>query len=141
MQQHLWYLLPMCAQLALASTLLLSLMYPVCSHLCCQPALDTFIICHAGDCLVQGFNPPENAVVIQDSVPGDATDQTGGIPLLRPPRGYERVFQDEQSRNDKQLSIWKPVPMPGFVLPAHSACLTNLCCLSCMQIVLCIIVG
>lgn len=74
------------------------------------------MICSAGDCLVQGFNPPENAVVIQDSVPGDATDQKGGIPLLRAPRGYERVFQDEQSRNDKQLSIWKPVPMPGSVL-------------------------
>lgn len=74
------------------------------------------MICSAGDCLVQGFNPPENAVVIQDSVPGDATDQKGGIPLLRAPRGYERVFQDEQSRNDRQLSIWKPVPMPGSVL-------------------------
>ena len=67
----------------------------------------------AGDCLVQGFNPPESAVVIQDSVPGDTADQKGGVPLLRPPRGYERIFQDEQSRNDKQLSIWKPVPMPG----------------------------
>ena len=66
-----------------------------------------------GDCLVQGFNPPESAIVIQDSVPGDTTDQKGGVPLLRPPHGYERIFQDEQSRNDKQLSIWKPVPMPG----------------------------
>ncbi len=69
----------------------------------------------AGDCLVSGYNPPENAVVIQDSLPGDNQDQKGSVPLLRPPRGYERVFQDEQSRNEKQLSIWKPVPMPGFV--------------------------
>ncbi len=68
---------------------------------------------YAGDCLVQGYNPPESAVVIQDSVSADNTDQKGSVPLLRPPRGYERVFQDEQSRNEKQLSIWKPVPMPG----------------------------
>jgi len=68
---------------------------------------------YAGDCLVQGYNPPESAVVIQDSVSADNTDQKGNVPLLRPPRGYERVFQDEQSRNEKQLSIWKPVPMPG----------------------------
>ncbi len=62
---------------------------------------------------MQGYNPPESAVVIQDSVSADNTDQKGNVPLLRPPRGYERVFQDEQSRNEKQLSIWKPVPMPG----------------------------
>ncbi len=62
---------------------------------------------------MQGYNPPESAVVIQDSVSADNTDQKGSVPLLRPPRGYERVFQDEQSRNEKQLSIWKPVPMPG----------------------------
>ena len=90
-----------------------------------QVSSGTLIVYHAGDCLVQGFNPPENAVVIQDSMPGDATDQKGGIPLLRPPRGYERVFHDEQSRNDKQLSIWKPVPMPGLVLAARSACSTT----------------
>ena len=83
-------------------------------------------VCCAGDCLVQGFNPPENAVVIQDSVAGDVTDQKGGIPLLRPPRGYERVFQDEQSRNDKQLSIWKPVPMPGSALALHSTSMSVL---------------
>ena len=71
-----------------------------------------YIASSAGDCLVQGYNPPESAVVIQDSLPGDHADQKA-VPLLRPPRGYERVFQDEQSRNDKQLSIWKPVPMPG----------------------------
>lgn len=94
----------------------------ICLYITQNP--DMFIICCAGDCLVLGFNPPENAVVIQDSVPGDATDQKGGIPLLRAPRGYERVFQDEQSRNDKQLSIWKPVPMPGSVL------LTSLCMLA-----------
>lgn len=62
---------------------------------------------------MQGYNPPESAVVIQDSVAGEKTDQKGSVPLLRPPRGYERVFQDEQSRNEKQLSIWKPVPKPG----------------------------
>jgi len=62
---------------------------------------------------VQGYNPPQSAVVIQDSVAGDNTDQKGNVPLLRPPRGYERIFQDEQSRDEKQLSIWKPVPMPG----------------------------
>ena len=108
----------MCGQIELSSTVLLSFTQPLSSLHLLQFSSDTAIICHAGDCLVQGFSPPENAVVIQDSVPGDATDQRGGIPLLRPPRGYERVFQDEQSRNDKQLSIWKPVPMPGSVLPA-----------------------
>ena len=55
---------------------------------------------------MQGYNPPESAVVIQDSVSADNTDQKGNVPLLRPPRGYERVFQVEQSRNEKQLSIW-----------------------------------
>ena len=60
----------------------------------------------AGDCLVQGYNPPESAS-------GDNTDQKDNLPLLGPPRGYERVFQDEQSRDEKQLTIWKPVPMPG----------------------------
>ena len=69
--------------------------------------------CAVGDCLMQGYAPPESAVVFQYSQPGDSADQKGSIPLLRPPRGYERVFQDETSRQDKQLSIWKPVPMPG----------------------------
>lgn len=62
---------------------------------------------------MQGFSPPESAIVIQDSQPNGASDQTGNVALLRPPRGYELVFQDQNEREDKRLSLWKPIPLPG----------------------------
>ena len=94
-------------KMAFALHFVVTVTHPSVKKCSCQSA------CCAGDCLVQGYNPPESAVVIQDSVSGENSEQKGSVPLLRPPRGYERVFQDEQSRNEKQLSIWKPVPMPG----------------------------
>lgn len=66
-----------------------------------------------GDCLMQGFSPPESAIVIRDSQPAGLSDQTDNVALLKPPRGYELVFQDQNEREEKRLSLWKPLPMPG----------------------------
>lgn len=45
-------------------------------------------------------------------------------PLVRQPRGYELLWRDESDREDHCLSIWRPVPFPGYIL------LTKLLCFS-----------
>ncbi|KAK9819963.1 hypothetical protein WJX72_004515 [[Myrmecia] bisecta] len=69
-----------------------------------------------GDCLEPSYDPPLSVVVLRDvELLGDPADQAASIPLLRSPRGYEMVWTDEAMREDKALTLWKPVPHPGYV--------------------------
>ncbi|KAL0018849.1 hypothetical protein WJX79_005127 [Trebouxia sp. C0005] len=52
----------------------------------------------------------QRVLFILNSVTGDNTYQMGNVSLLRPPRGDERVFHFEQSRNEKKLPQLKAGP-------------------------------
>ncbi len=82
----------------------------------CLPWLDQpGEVCHdtlcitasTGDCWVRGMDPPASAVVLSEA--GDH----GTEPLLRSPRAFQLVWQDEAVRDTQRLSIWKPVPPQG----------------------------
>ena len=66
--------------------------------------------CAAGDCMVQGYDPPHQATVIQDA--DSATDR----PLLTLPKVFQLVWSDEAAPRDKGIAIWRPVPQDGCVI-------------------------
>ena len=69
----------------------------------------------AGDCLEAGYDPPQSVVVLLDSELAEMEHTS--TPSVRMPRGFELVWKDEGDRADRCLSIWRPVPFPGYAHP------------------------
>ncbi|KAK9908805.1 hypothetical protein WJX75_003140 [Coccomyxa subellipsoidea] len=66
-----------------------------------------------GDCAEVGYDPPQSIVVLLDSELAEMEHTS--TPLVRPPRGFELLWHDESDRADRCLSIWRPVPFPGYI--------------------------
>ena len=73
-----------------------------------------WLVVSAGDCLEAGYDPPQSVVVLLDSELAEMEHTS--MPSVRMPRGFELVWKDEGDRGDRCLSIWRPVPFPGYAL-------------------------
>lgn len=58
-----------------------------------------------GDVAVGGYDPPDFPTLV---IREDAEK-------LRPPVGYERIWDDEGSLGDNDVAIWNPIPPLGYV--------------------------
>ena len=65
-----------------------------------------------------GYDPPQSIVVLLDSELAEMEHTS--TPLVRPPRGFELLWHDESDRADRCLSIWRPVPFPGWATQIFS---------------------
>lgn len=63
----------------------------------------------AGDCVMRGFDPPQETTVIRKSAPENMDD----IPQLKQPQAFSLTWMDDSARPDKALSLWRPIPYPG----------------------------
>lgn len=86
-----------------------------------------------GDCLVCGFDPPVSTLVVLDATGSWGTITSGigrdssiidgrsnsskveTMPLFRPPRAFELVWNDGNPRVEFRASFWRPIPYPGYV--------------------------
>jgi len=66
----------------------------------------------AGDCITRGFDPPRDTTVAREVDPEVAG--TNSIPQLKPPRSYQFLWSDDSVRPEKALTIWMPLPPPGY---------------------------
>lgn len=81
----------------------------------------------AGDCLTRGFAPPASVCVVPDSPPGQGLGQSASPdPLVRSPRGFELIWQDTPTPEERRLTFWKPIPYPGCGLLACTASFASL---------------
>eukprot|EP00884_Botryococcus_braunii_P010315 jgi/Botrbrau1/19285/Bobra.0073s0028.1 len=79
-----------------------------------------------GDCVDSGYDPPQSVLVLRDSDVGGSPGGLGDFPpLLKPPSAYKLIWRDESSRQDRALSIWSPVPYPGYVGMGYVASIGN----------------
>lgn len=60
-------------------------------------------------CLASTVPPPPPAAAGGPDGLGQSMEQ----PLVKPPRGFEPLWEDDTSYADVRLVVWRPIPYPG----------------------------